>query len=162
MEDHEFDLPMRLSDQQRVLIVRAASRYCALPLEQVAEIMRPLPIDPLPGLPLYLRGLAVVRGAEVPVVDLGIFWGNVETAAVKRFVLCRADHRRLAIAVEAVDGLREIGRASDDFPPTSGDANAGRVSAAAVEDRHVLPLLRIADLIPEETWQELEAAAMAR
>ncbi|MFL5302954.1 MAG: chemotaxis protein CheW, partial [Anaeromyxobacteraceae bacterium] len=53
-----------------VLLVRAGSRLCALPLACVVETLRPLHTSPLAGTPACVSGVAVVRGAPTPVVDL--------------------------------------------------------------------------------------------
>jgi hypothetical protein len=52
------------------LISRVQSRLCALALESVLETMRPLPIEPLAGVPEFVRGLPVIRGTPLPVIAL--------------------------------------------------------------------------------------------
>src|SRR5579864_4751234 len=68
------------------LFVRAGAHMCALALSNVAEIMRPLPIAPLAGAPEIVRGLSVIRGAPVPVVDLGRLLGSEAQSPSTRFV----------------------------------------------------------------------------
>ena len=45
-----------------VLLVQAENSVCALSLQQVAEIMRPLPIHSLAEVPSFMRGLSKIRG----------------------------------------------------------------------------------------------------
>ena len=52
------------------LLCRAGARLCALPLQNVMETMRLLPIEPVAGAPRSVLGLCPIRGAPVPVVDL--------------------------------------------------------------------------------------------
>src|SRR5215468_8425951 len=85
----------------RVLAVRAGARMLALPIESVVETMRPLPVEPLAGAPSFVLGLAVIRGAAIPVVDVA-----GETPG--RFVTLRLGARRIALAVEAVLGLAAL------------------------------------------------------
>jgi purine-binding chemotaxis protein CheW len=78
---------------------------CALPLAQILEVMRPLPVEPLADAPAFLRGIAVIRGAPVPVLDLGRLFGQEKTAPA-RFVTVRVGGRVLALAVAEVLAVR--------------------------------------------------------
>jgi chemotaxis signal transduction protein len=44
------------------LIVESSDIRCALPLESVVEIMRPLPLKHLPQAPAGVTGVALIRG----------------------------------------------------------------------------------------------------
>jgi hypothetical protein len=44
------------------LLCRAGNLLCALPIEHVIEIMRPLPVEQIAGAPHYVRGLSIIRG----------------------------------------------------------------------------------------------------
>ena len=47
-----------------------ADRVCALDVTRVQEVLRPLPVTPLPLAPPAVRGLLNLRGRIVPAVDL--------------------------------------------------------------------------------------------
>ena len=64
------------ADRQPALLVRAAGRLCAVPIAHVVEVMRALPVEPIPGAPSFVPGLAIIRGAPMPVVDLGLLTGG--------------------------------------------------------------------------------------
>src|ERR1700704_3300860 len=51
------------------LLCRAGMHLCAMPLAHVIATMRVLPIEAVSGAPSYVRGLCVIRGAPVAVVD---------------------------------------------------------------------------------------------
>src|ERR1700730_14811499 len=63
------------SSRLSILIVRAGDLLCALPLASVVETLRCPPITAISGTPECLRGLAVIRGATVVIVDLRILLG---------------------------------------------------------------------------------------
>jgi len=89
------------------LLVRVGTSIGALPLADVVETFRPLPLQPLTGAPSYVRGVAVIRGAAVPVVDLTeLLTGTPATAT--RFVTMRVGERRVALGVEAVVGVQAV------------------------------------------------------
>jgi len=96
------------------LLVRAGTLTCALPLSHVVETMRPLPIEPLANAPAFVRGLSIIRGAPVPVVDLGALLNTPSSRPPPRFVTVRAGERRVALAVDGILGLRDIASLSLD------------------------------------------------
>jgi purine-binding chemotaxis protein CheW len=75
------------------LLTRVGGRLCAVPLAHTVETMRLLPVSPLGDAPPFVRGLAIIRGAAVPVVDLGALLGE-PAGAVTRLVLVRVDESR--------------------------------------------------------------------
>lgn len=95
----------KVSSRESWLLCRAGSHLCALPLAQVLEVMRPLPIEPLADAPAFLRGLAVIRGAPVAVIDLGQLLGQARTAPT-RLITVRIGQRVLALAVTEVLAVR--------------------------------------------------------
>ncbi|HEX3532482.1 MAG TPA: chemotaxis protein CheW, partial [Thermoanaerobaculia bacterium] len=52
------------------LLVQAGEYVCALPLGAVRQVLRSLPLHPLPGSAPELRGLAEFAGDPLPVLDL--------------------------------------------------------------------------------------------
>ena len=87
------------------LLCRAGVHLCALPLAHVLEVMRPLPVEPLAEAPAFLRGISVIRGAPVPVLDLGRLLGQVKSDPA-RLVTVRIGERVLALAVAEVTAVR--------------------------------------------------------
>jgi purine-binding chemotaxis protein CheW len=139
------------------LLCRAGAVLCALPIEHVIEIMRLLPVEQIGGAPKYVCGLSVIRGAPVPVVDLGLIIGDQITPCM-RLIAMRAATRTVALAVEAVIGISAI--AADAFgqlPPLLRDAAADTVTAIGTSDTELIIFLRAARLVPEEVLAGLDA-----
>lgn len=102
-----------------LLVCQIGRRVCALPVDRVGEIMRPLPVVPIPEAPRHIAGMAVIRGQPVPVLDLGRLLDEGATP-VRRFVTLRpsrADNTeaegegqsaKVAVAVDCVEGIRRI------------------------------------------------------
>jgi purine-binding chemotaxis protein CheW len=138
------------------LLVRAGAHMCALALSNIAEIMRPLPIEPLAGAPQVVRGLSIIRGAPVPVVDLGELLGSQVHGTSTRYVIIRAGERMVALSVDAVLGIREIASSQlGHMPPLLRDAHAERIQAIGVLDAELFLVLNAAHLVPEEVWKSL-------
>lgn len=115
------------------LIFRAGTMLCALPLGDIVEIMRPLPIQPLAGSPHYVRGVSVVRGVAEPVLDLGRLLGDFDTAA-ERFITTKAGG---VLAIGAVLGVRDVRPEDGREAPSVG----GVVAAVGVLDAQPLMFL---------------------
>lgn len=139
------------------LLCRVHRMLCAIPLREVIETLRPLPIEPLSGAPSYVCGLSILRGAPVPVVDLGLLLG-VEQVRATRLVALRAGARSVAVAVSAVLGVHALpGDAA--LPPLLRDAAGGAVQGLGSLDRELLLVLEGARLVPEEVYAERDRGA---
>lgn len=144
------------------LLCRMRSHLCALPLERVVETMRPMPITALAGVLPFVLGMAVIRGVAIPVVDAGALLGSARHAAPTRFVTLKMQGRQIALAVEEVLGVRPIAATTlHDLPPLLRSAGADLVSAVGLLDSELLMLLQTARIVPESTWQALQAAQQA-
>jgi purine-binding chemotaxis protein CheW len=140
------------------LVFRAGAHLCALPLAQVIEIMRPLPIEAVAGAPPYVRGLCVMRGAAVPVVDAGLLVGEAAVAA-ERLIAIRTGDRVIALATETVLGIRAIGAATlAALPPLLREAARETITAIGTLDAELLLFLRSTRILPEDVWDRLTAA----
>jgi purine-binding chemotaxis protein CheW len=144
------------------LICRVPAHACALPLTHVEETMRVLPVEPLAGLPHFVRGLTVIRGAAVPVVDAASLLGAQDSRPT-RLVTVKAADRRVALAFDAVLGVREVPVGSlQELPPLLRDASAEVISAIGILDTALLLVLRSSHLVPENVWAALNMDAVSR
>lgn len=138
------------------LLCRAARRFCALPLDAVVETMRPLPVAPVAGAPVFVSGIAIVRGVGLPVVNTAALLGSPESTP-GRFVTVRVDEaRHVVFAVEAVVGVRTF--APDSFsalPPLLASAGSELVSAIGTLDSELLVVLNRTLVVPDEVWSAL-------
>ena len=97
----------------------------------VAETMRPLPIQPLADMPALVRGVSIIRGEPVPVVDLAGLLGQTESA-IGRFVVVRVEERKVALAIGEVIGVKGPGGHG---PRRRASLAAGGAAAAGGEPR---------------------------
>ncbi|MBL9037548.1 MAG: chemotaxis protein CheW [Archangium sp.] len=142
---------------EQVLICHAGAWRCALPVKQIIETMRPLPITPLIGAPAAVLGVSLVRGAPVPVVDLAVVLG-APAARVARFISLTIGPRLAVLAVTDVVGVRALGAESlQALPPLLGDEAASVVSSLGRHDEALLLVLRDARLVPPAAWDAMEA-----
>ena len=141
------------------LLCRAGAGLCALPLAHIVEIMRLLPIEPVASPPPGLKGLSLIRGAPVPVLDLAALLGE-SGAPVTRLVTAIVADRKVALAVEAVLGVRRI--ESDlvsALPPMLRDPTRAAVAALGALDAELLLMLETGKLVPPELFDRLDTEA---
>lgn len=100
-----------------------------------------LPVEPLAGAPAFLRGIAVIRGAPVPVLDLGRLLGQAR-ATPARIVTVQAGGRILGLAVaEVLDVRREDEVGSHGAVPLLREAAQEVVSTIGSLDSEALLFL---------------------
>jgi purine-binding chemotaxis protein CheW len=139
------------------LLCRVGNLLCALPLESVEEAMRPMAVDAIAGVPAFVRGLAVIRGVPIPVIDAGTLLTGVASHPT-RFVTLKTGSRRIALAVDSVVGVVDIPPGSlEALPLLFQDASLDVISAIGTLDTDLLLVLQGTRLIPEELWSVLEA-----
>jgi purine-binding chemotaxis protein CheW len=135
-----------LDEHRRFLIVEVGDIRCGLPLESVAEIMRPLPVKRLEQAPQGVCGLSLIRGKGMPVIDLAELLQKASQPA-GRFVSVRTGQGSCALAVSAVLGIESIAAAAwQELPPLFHNVEAAQ--ALSVLDRDLVLLLETARLVP--------------
>jgi purine-binding chemotaxis protein CheW len=143
------------------LVCRTGKIRFALPIGSVVEITRLLPIAPLAQAPDYVRGIAVIRGAPLPVVDAGLAIGN-EKAEPNRLVIIRTGAKMLALAVGEVIGVAAL--ETDAFvslPPLLRDAAAGAIDSIGARDRELLVVLQAGRLLPDAVLRGFDKTGIA-
>jgi purine-binding chemotaxis protein CheW len=90
--------------------VGLAGGELALPVESVREIVRVGEMRPVPGAPAHVKGLANVRGAILPVVDVRARLGLSAAGATpaSRVVLVDVDGRILGLLVDRVTRMLRV------------------------------------------------------
>jgi purine-binding chemotaxis protein CheW len=144
------------------LMCRVDDRLLAVPLARVVETMRPLPMRPVSGVPSFVLGLSVIRGAPAPVLDVGSVLGAPGGRA-GRFVTIRCGPRLVALAVESVLGIRNLADATlVGIPPLIGVLDRTVLSAIGTLDSDLLLVLTEARLVADEVWARLDELDLAR
>jgi purine-binding chemotaxis protein CheW len=143
------------SNANRILVVGVHTHVCALPLMQVIETMRPLPVEPIAGVPSFVRGVSIIRGVPTPVVDLGALVG-MPGGVAGRFVTLRVDERQVALSVDRVLGVHHLDSSTiQKLPPLFQKASKDVIEAMGTLDTQLLVVLRQGWALPDEVWKAL-------
>jgi purine-binding chemotaxis protein CheW len=135
-----------------VLLVTAGQCTCAIPVSNVSETLRPLPIDAVAGAPEFIMGLSVIRGVPLPVIDLARLLERAETStSSSRFVTVRVSERRVALAVGAVIGVRSLAAIRLlELPPLLRSARADFIERLGTIDADLVLVLRGSRLVADD------------
>jgi purine-binding chemotaxis protein CheW len=143
------------------LLCHAGGHLCAIPIEHVIEILRVLPIEPVSGAPPYVRGLCIIRGSAIPVVDTGLLIGH-QAMKSERLVAIRAGSRTIALMAETVMGIRAIAAESlNEWPPLLHDAASETIAAIGTLDAELLFFLRTTLIVRQGMLDRLDADGAA-
>jgi purine-binding chemotaxis protein CheW len=119
--------------------------------------MRPLPVEALANTPNFIQGVARIRGAAVPVVQLtALFQDDDRGDSTTRFVTLRVGERCVALAVQGVIGVADLSdHVFDNLPPLLKTVRTESIEALGTLDAEFLVMLNTARLVPESVWQAL-------
>lgn len=94
-----------------------ANRLYGIDVTRVQEVVRPLPITPIPLAPQYVVGLINLRGQVATAIGLREFFG-LKSVATDTFmnVVCSIDGSLISLQVDEIGDVIEVMR--KDFEPT--------------------------------------------
>jgi purine-binding chemotaxis protein CheW len=115
----------------------------ALDVSQVREIVRWQPVTPLPNAPALIEGVVDLRGAVVPVVDLGRALGGTPVASGPRarIAVTEVDGLVMGLAVDAAVEVVSIDVAQLDDPPALATNTGYDMTRAVVRRPGEEPIL---------------------
>ncbi len=90
--------------RQFIVFTLGGERY-ALGLREVAEVMEPPPIYPIPHAPPYYAGIINVHGTLVAALDLAMFFGAGEVGMRQKFLVLDRSIASLALCVDAIEDI---------------------------------------------------------
>ncbi len=119
---------VEMAEERRQLLRFSLSEalYC-IPIDHIREILQVCNMTRVPMMPLFVRGVMNLRGAVVPVMDLGMRLGLSETRIGKRSCIVIVESinldgaaQRYGILVDAVHEVLEIGAEQLNAVPALG------------------------------------------
>jgi purine-binding chemotaxis protein CheW len=142
--------------RDKVLVFKSRELTCAISIESLVEIMRPLPIKLIPDVPSIILGVSIIRGMPTPVVDLGAVLSSGD-GEIRRFISVRVRDRQVALAVDHVVGIRRIESSRfTGLPPLLKDAAERHISTIGMLDSDLLIVLQTCFLVPDDVWRSME------
>lgn len=119
-----------------VLQIRMGGKNFLLSVPDASEIVRPIPLTPVPMAPDHLMGVGNIHGQIVCVVDPGKILDLPEPPAAEsedtRFVCLRHARMRVAIRVDAVPAIHRLRK--DALPHADAAGTAHVLGHMMIED----------------------------
>ncbi len=145
-------------NRRELIAFRIADQEFCVDIMQVREIRGWTPATPLPRTPSYMKGVINLRGAVLPIVDLGARLGltTEEPSARHVIMVVNVGGRTLGLLVEAVSDIINL---SDDMVQPTPDVACDQVKAFVkglfAIDGRMISLISLDRVLPET---EAEAA----
>ncbi len=142
----------------------------ALPIDQVREILQVNRLTVLPRLPAAIRGVMNLRGAVVPVIDLGVRLGTRAVTVSRRSCIivveqaAQMDHAPLVagVMVDAVFEVVDVDPADVSVPPALGMRVSPEMLSGVMQlQGRRLHLLDVPRVLSQAELTELVAAHAA-
>lgn len=145
--------------RREFLTCRLGEESYGIDILQVQEIREVKQVTRVPHVAHYVRGVVNLRGAIVPVVDLGLMFGFPEPIAIEdaSAIVLNVDHRLVGLVVSSVSdvlaladdeilpapeiGAKRIGSAISGIGARKGDG-AGRDSVLLLDVAHIMRRIR--------------------
>jgi purine-binding chemotaxis protein CheW len=116
----------------------------AVDIQRVKEIVRPLPVVPLPHLPHGVIGVVDHRGDVTPIIDLRLRFGVPQASEARevRWIVVTHEKRLLGLVVDRVSAVLGAQDAQTREPPAiaQGQRDRGIKSACSIGGRLVFVL----------------------
>jgi purine-binding chemotaxis protein CheW len=109
----------------QVIVLKIGNERYGIELADVAEVLPPIRVTPVPGSPPFLAGVINVHGEIRPVVDLKQLLGiaTIENdSGLAQVILLRKQGREMGLRVDRVEQIRSV--ASEELQ-SAGGPNAG-------------------------------------
>lgn len=132
-------------DQNQVTLgcFEVGGRMFAIDVTYVREVVRWQPVTPLPKAPELIEGVIDLRGAVVPVVDLGRALGGepVKISNKTRIAVAEVEGLVLGLAVDAAVEVLPVSVAAMEDPPNLATQAGYDATRAVVRRPNAEPIL---------------------
>ena len=108
--DDDAALEAGLCEAREVKLVgfRVAGQELAVPIAQVQEVIRAMPLTRLPAAPPHIAGVTNLRGRVAPMVDLAKIMDFSSPCGENRFIIvCRGRGMLIGFLVEAIAAMHQ-------------------------------------------------------
>ncbi|MBS1251716.1 MAG: Chemotaxis protein CheW [Anaerolineales bacterium] len=145
--------------QRQFIIFRLDETEFAVPIEQVARIVRLAKCTRVPRAPAFLEGVINLHGDVVPIVDLKKRFQLVETPYddEARIIVAEVTDQRVGLIVDAVTEILWLPTSAIEPPPAMvADISGVYLTGVATQDDRLFVILDLSRVLTTEEVAELE------
>ena len=156
-----------LGTASQLLRLAVGSRMYAVPIDVVREILKVTQLTVLPLMPEFVRGVMNLRGAVVPVIDLGARLGGSATGLARRTCVViveqpGSNNTAAQVMGVLVDAVHEVvDAAADDIepvPPLGTEVASEFLAGMARVRNEIVPVLALERVLDEEALTQAISA----
>jgi purine-binding chemotaxis protein CheW len=137
--------------KRELITFEVCGQLFGLDINAIREIRAWSPVTRVPGVPHYIAGMANLRGAILPVIDLAarLGWERTEASERHAIIVVQIAGQSAGLIVDSVSDLVQLAAGSLQQPPSMGESEEAAFieGLAPVGDRMVL-VLRLEALSP--------------
>ena len=141
---------------------RVNGRDCAVDVLRIDEVLRPVPVTPLPAAPPFVEGLIELRGRFLPLIDLRKRFGVGAPPEPEsgKYIVAPLHGAPVALVVDDVSGVERIPDELIQPPPNlaSGRIAPPFLSGVVRWNDRVLMVLDLEAILTPSERDELAAA----
>jgi purine-binding chemotaxis protein CheW len=154
------DKPIQAYGEKYVVFALDEELY-AVHSNLAAEVLSPLPITPLPGVPEWLSGVANLRGEIISIVDLRKFWKkkSFETPQKNKLIVLRSakDDTKIAFVVDRLCEIVTLAPQDIKFSAADFENSFPTLYGKAEHESSTLLLFDAENLLSSLTLSELQS-----
>lgn len=135
-----------MSELRQLCVFRVGPKELVLDIMRVQEILPALDTTQVPNAPAPIEGVANLRGAVVPVVDLRkVFDVAITPTPKERLLMCRVGRRLVGLRVDAVTQVVRVGLSQ--LRPAPMATERGYIIGVCTVGDRLLPMLDVKALL---------------
>ena len=156
MDDSRIPLP-----GAELISVRIGAQAYAIDIMAVREIRGWTAATPLPHAPAHVLGMMNLRGAILPVIDLGarLGLGPASPSSSSVVVVAQIGEMQMGLVVDAVSDILTVTEGLIQPVPDVGSESHAFVAGVMTIDTGIVSLLALDHVMPAETASAMAAAA---
>ena len=141
------------ADRRELISFRVGSQEFCVDIMAVREIRGWAKATPLPHSPDYMRGVINLRGAVLPIVDLGarLGLGAAEPTARHVIIVTRIEDRTVGLLVDAVSDILTVTDQLQATPDVACDTVKAFVQGILAIEGRMISLIALDNILPDES-----------
>lgn len=143
-------------DGEKHIVFTSGGKTFGVPLQDVTEVCRSLPITSLPDVPLWLAGITNLRGDLLAVIDpdvSGEYSRNASSPKTRIIVLTDGQKQSIGLLVDQIKEIALLSAGEVDRSPSDG---AGLGSFSCGKTKYRDSALMVIDTKQIFSWPELK------
>ncbi|WP_392537827.1 chemotaxis protein CheW [Legionella sp. 227] len=153
---------LKTKEQQLVqlIVFRSGNEEFCIPISDAQEIIKVVPITPIPDSPYFIRGLINVRGDIVAIIDIKslFFLPTAVNDNPKHIIITKQNSGIFGLMVdEVVEVLRVNGADINKNPSSIINIHEKYVGGVVIDENRLIILLNLASILAQEELIKLSA-----